>query len=149
MRARNGLLLGFACLVVVAGPAAARAEHARLARHLIDEVGGERGVWGVLGARDMDTVLALARSSGLLLHVREPDAGEVEAARKVADRAGLYGTRIIVEEGPLDDLPYADNLLDAVICTWLSDRDLDAISWAEVRRVLRPGGTAILGRARL
>ena len=120
-----------------------------LAKQLIAKGGVRRGLCAVLGCGDGTFPLQLARSSELLLHVQEPKASAVDAARKLLSEAGLYGKRAVVERGSLSRLPYADNLLDLVMCVSLSDKLLDKISPSEILRVLRPGGRAILGRARL
>jgi len=117
-----------------------------LARVLVTDGGARRGLCAVLGCDDGRFVLQLARSSELLVHVQEPKASAVHAARELINEAGLYGSRIIVEKGPLDRLPFADNLVDVVISVSLTDELLDKISPSEILRVLRPRGRAILGR---
>jgi len=124
-------------------------QEALLAQHLLSKVEASKGLCAVLGCGDAKLVLALVRSSGLLVHVIEPNGATVAAARKALDIDGLYGTRVIVEQGRFDRLPYADNLLDAVVAVSLSDQTLGNVPLPEVLRVLRPRGKAIIGRAKL
>jgi len=122
---------------------------ARLAKHLVEKGGVRRGLCAVLSCGDGETALEIARSSELLIHVQDSDASAVDAARKLLDSEGLYGKRVVVEKGSFNHLPYADSLIDVVICPSLSDELLDAISPSEILRVLRPEGKAILGRPSL
>jgi len=117
-----------------------------LARALIERAGMRRGVLAVLG-RDRDVAVQLARSSEMLVHVREPDASAVGELRSLADQAGLGLDRLAVERGPIGKLPYADNMIDVVIATQAAGDALNGLSLGEILRVLRPEGTAIVGRA--
>ncbi len=156
MNARKaGLLLLLPGVVCVAGlmaighmAQAADVGQIRLGQHLVEKAGVHRGVCAILGCRNDRIALDIVRSSDLLVHVQEPNGRFVKRARRRLDAEGLYGTRIVVEQGRLDRLPYADNLIDVVICHSLSNRTLDQLSLAEILRVLRPGGTAILGRSK-
>ena len=117
------------------------------ARNLVDRAGVRRGVCAVLGGRDA-LARELATVSELLIHVRVPDAAAVDDLRAAADEAGFGIDRLAVEQGPLDKLPYADNMIDVVIAAGLrSEGALAGISPAEILRVLRPEGTAIVGAA--
>ncbi|HUS73188.1 MAG TPA: PQQ-binding-like beta-propeller repeat protein, partial [Sedimentisphaerales bacterium] len=80
--------------------------------------------------------------------VQLPRAEDVESARRAADKAGFYGTRIFValgapygEQGEVTKLHLADNIADAVVVV----RGPIGISDTEVLRVLRPQGKALLG----
>ena len=115
-----------------------------LAQHLVERIGVSRGLCAVVG--DSAVARHIAGASDLLIHAVESDGSVLEARRKGLDAAGLYGRRATVEKGSLQRLPYADNLIDAVVCVSLSDQLLNDLSLAEVLRVLRPGGVAILGQ---
>ena len=67
----------------------------------LDRIGVTRGICVVLGDTKCELALKLARQSELLIYVQLPQAEDVEAARKAADAAGFYGTRIFVERGDL------------------------------------------------
>ncbi len=109
---------------------------------LIDQIGVTRGICVVLGDAGCQRTLQLAGNSELLIYLQLPRAEDVQAACKIADEAGLYGNRIFIEKGATSKLHLADNLADALIAV---GRQTD-VSEAEVLRVLRPGGKALLGR---
>jgi len=141
--------VGVAAEAAVRNPGKRDPAVGRLAQHLVEKAGVRKGLCAVLGGDDGTLAAEIAQASEWLVHVWEPDGAAVKAAQEALAEAGLYGTRVLVEKGPLDRLPYADNLIDVVLCAELSDQDLADLSLAEVLRVLRPEGRAILGRARL
>ena len=108
---------------------------------ILDRIGVSRGICVVPGDKNCELALKLARQSELLIYVQLSRAEEVEAARKAADAAGFYGTRIFVEKGDLTRLHLADNIADAFVAVG----DAAGISKAEALRVLCPEGKALLG----
>ena len=140
------LLFGFWCTRHGRGapPATPEVDSQRVAETLLARAGIQRGVCALLGAEG-DMALALAESSELLVHVREPLPEKVADLRERADAAGFGIDRVAVEQGRLDRLPYADNMVDVVLATQASADVLAAVSPDEVLRVLRPEGTAIVG----
>ena len=133
-------VLGAAPLAWAAGLLPGEAE-AR-AVQVSQEVGSRRGVGVVLGDAAGSFAVELARRNEWLLYVQSPDARQVEAARRAADAAGLYGSRLFIEPGPAHRLHLADNLADAVVVVGDSPSDVPE---AELLRVLRPEGKAFLG----
>ncbi|MEW6307073.1 MAG: PQQ-binding-like beta-propeller repeat protein [Verrucomicrobiota bacterium] len=133
------LMAGFAAIV-----SASAADGAGLAREVLRRADMTRGVCAVLG-RDGDLPVALAKASGLLVHVREPDGASVDELRGLADRAGFDLQRLAVERGPLHRLPYAENSVDIVLSTRADGALLKSLGAREVLRALRPEGTAIIG----
>ncbi len=109
---------------------------------ILDKIGVTRGICVVPSDTKCELALKLARQSELLIYVQLPKDKDVEAARKAADAAGFYGTRIFVEKGDLTRLNLADNIADAVVAV----SDATGISRTEVLRVLRPEGKALIGR---
>jgi len=108
---------------------------------MLEKIGVTRGICVVPGDTKCEIALKLARQSELLIYVQLPQANDVEAARKAADAAGFYGTRIFVEKGDLTRLHLADNIADALVAVG----DAIEISKTEALRVLRPEGKALLG----
>ena len=129
------------------GPAAAEepVPEAALVEHLIDIAGISRGVCSVLGCGDGKVALELARAEGFFVHVLDPDTAGVEATRRILDSQGLHGTRAVTERASFSPLPYADNMVDLIVATCLTEDTLGQLQQSEVNRVLRPGGKAILG----
>ncbi len=110
---------------------------------ILERIGVTRGICVVLGDRKCEIALELARDSELLIYVQLRRAEDVERARRIADEAGLYGTRIFVEKGSLTltSLHLADNVADAAIVLLKVPKKTEA----EVLRVLRPRGKALMG----
>ena len=104
-----------------------------------------RGICVLLEDIGCRQALRLARETELLVYVQLSSAQDLEAARREADAAGFYGRRIYVESGAFSNLHLADNLADVLI----APGDTNALSEAEVLRVLRPRGKAYLGEKEL
>ena len=109
---------------------------------ILKRIGINRGICVLPGDSACELALELARESELLIYVQLPRAKDVERARRIADDAGFYGTRIFVEKGPLNRLHLADNIADAVVAVGRARR----VPREEVLRVLRPHGKALIGR---
>jgi len=136
------MLIGFACLVSIVGPL--HAQDRKLAAELLERVGVSRGVVSVLGD-DAETVIDIAKSSELLLHVRLPGAEQVAEQRRRADELGFGIDRAVIEQGTFAQLPYASNMIDGLVTTQASGELLNNLKAAEVLRALRPGAVAIIG----
>ena len=114
-----------------------------LARKLVDMGGVDRGLCAVIGGPH-DLPVQIAQRSNLLIHVREPDPSVVAIQKRLAEEAGLGIDRLIVEQGALNTLPYADNMVDVVIATRADAGTLSRLPASEVLRVLTPEGRAII-----
>ncbi|MHC4327709.1 MAG: outer membrane protein assembly factor BamB family protein, partial [Planctomycetota bacterium] len=134
-----GILMSPLTTTVQAGDARAGA----LARKLVSMGGVDRGLCAVIGG-PRDLPVQIAQCSNLLVHVREPDPSVVAIQRRLAEEAGLGIDRHIIEQGGLDKLPYADNMVDVVIATRADAGTLARLSASEVLRVLTPDGRMIL-----
>ena len=109
---------------------------------VMDQIDVTCGICVVLGEGNCELALELAKSmEGLTIYVQLPTVEDVEVASKLADREGLYGTRIFVEKGGLHRIHLADNVADVVIGL---GHGMD-VPEEELLRVLRPQGKAILG----
>ncbi|MBN2271758.1 MAG: PQQ-binding-like beta-propeller repeat protein [Sedimentisphaerales bacterium] len=107
---------------------------------IVEKVGLARGICVLPGDGECRLALELARETDLLLYVQLEKAEDVEVARRAADDAGLYGSRIFVEQGPLAELHLADNIADVLVPGAEGVR----ITRAEALRVLRPQGRAFI-----
>lgn len=108
---------------------------------LLKRIGVSRGICALPDDRGCALALRLAGVSELQFYVQLTDAKEVETARRQAHAAGLYGTRIFVDQGPLNRLHLADNIADALIATGSAGN----VPAAEAMRVVRPRGVVLLG----
>ncbi|MFQ6035283.1 MAG: PQQ-binding-like beta-propeller repeat protein [Sedimentisphaerales bacterium] len=115
---------------------------AKQPRAILKKIGATRGICVLLGDMKCKLALGLAQDSELLIYVQLPGTKDVQTACSIVDKAGLYGTRIFIEKGDLKELHLADNIADVLI----AEGSATGISEAELLRVLRPQGKALLGR---
>ncbi len=117
------------------------------ARTILDQTGIRRGYCLVLDCQTGELALELARQSELMIYATSPNAYRVIETRKKLDAAGVYGTRVYVEQWPADKLPCADYFANLVVSEGaITDGDLPAAP-AELFRVLKPlGGIAFVGQ---
>ncbi len=111
-----------------------------LSETILKKIGVSRGICVVLGDTTGQFILELAKKSELLIYTQLTDEKNVETLRNLADIAGLYGTRIYVEQGGTEKIHLADNLADCVIGL----NNLSKFSRKEIMRVLCPDGKAII-----
>lgn len=107
----------------------------------------ERGYCLDLGCGDGRLAHAIAERTGFTVVGVEDDPERAAAAREAAERAGLYGTRIVIHEGSLAKLPYPKYVFNVIVSRrTLASGELPPPA-EEVHRVLRPyGGTLCLGQ---
>ncbi len=115
---------------------------------LLEILPEQRGIVVLMGAtadawRQLETLL---QAREWTLFVRTASAEAAEALRLRADAAGELGKRIFVSQGNLHTIPLSHNLVDAI---FVEDSEIPQVSEAELLRVLRPRGQAILGQRRL
>ncbi len=145
----SGLGLAVGCLflgghVLAAAPSEKSVAAQNLAGELFQRTGIRRGLCVVLGD-DVDVPLEIAQGSELLVHVRSPQTAVVETVQKQGAAAGLGITRLTAEQGPLANLPHADNVVDIVVAPRMTTELLESLLVEEVLRALRPRGTALVG----
>jgi len=156
------LLVGFVSEFCLTGPQALAAtaqtersssgdetyDAGKIAKLVVEKAGINRGLCAVVGCKDSEMPLAIARQSRFLIHAMDADASAVASARKTMDEAGLYGDRVVVEKGKPGSLPYADNTIDLLVVPALDQVTLRDLSASEILRVLRPNGRALLWELR-
>ena len=131
------MVLTSACVLLGGLPThAAETAESAVVKQLLQGFRTTRGVCAVLGIEDGKFVRELAQQSEFTLHVWEPREAAVQTARKLLDREQLHGTRVVVERGSYQRLPYADNSIDLVVAVRLTDSDLQTLTATEVLRVL-------------
>ncbi len=115
---------------------------------ILKESGVERGFCLVLGCGTGRLALELAkRTEDLMIYGVDPDAEKVAAARKALDAAGVYGTRVCVDQADLWSVPHSDYFANLIVSEdALISGALNA-SPKETRRMLKPlGGTLCIGQ---
>ena len=120
-------------------------DSADVIQQVMNQWGIDRGVCSILGF-EAETALHLVRSDKFLIHLLDTDPDTVAQLREAAEKTGIGIDRVVVEQGSLERLPYADNMIDLLVATQLTESDLAKLSVQEVLRVLRPEGVAVIGR---
>lgn len=119
--------------------------YVRAAEQIVAAAPQDKGYCLVLDSGLGQLAYEIARQSELYVVAVESDPQLAEEARRRLDRGGLYGTRIVVHEAATDALPYEAMLFNLVV----SDRAVRGAGLppaAEVARVLRPYGLAMIGQ---
>ena len=117
------------------------------AQHIVGSTGVKKGYALVLGSGSGRLVYELARRTELVVYGVEADAQKVAASRKALDAAGLYGTRVRIDQLDPARVPYAEFFANLVVSeTALTDGTVPG-SAAEAHRMLKPlGGTLCIGQ---
>ena len=113
---------------------------ATLAKGAVKEAGVTSGFALIVGPGSARYACELAKLTELTIHAIELDAKNLPDARRNTAAAGLYGSRVIVEHGSLDRLPFPDYGANLVVV-------LDAASippTKELLRILKPCGGVLL-----
>lgn len=108
----------------------------------------QKGIVAVLGFSEADasSVVNLASSDGPRIYFQSADAPAVNAVRVAAEKAQLLTIRISADAGPLSSIHLSENLADGVL---VAKATADQVTDAEILRVLRPRGIAIIGDRKL
>ncbi len=138
------VIAGVVIVWLVGRPAPAPAEDPS-AGEVLRKLGAGPGL--VVVAGDGAALAAeIARRSKLRVYVQLSGPGKLDAACRAAESAGLLGVRVFIDAGPGGRIGLADDLADGLVAFGPA---ASALPEAEVLRVLRPGGKAILGRRTL
>ncbi len=105
-----------------------------------------KGICAVLGDEDGSLGLALAQTKDYQVHVLTQNADTAKMLQQQADAEGIYGKHIVIEPySYLEGLPFAENTIDWIVSTQLTDSLLSSSFLTDALRSLRPRGHAILG----
>lgn len=120
---------------------------AAAAQEIIRRTGATSGYGLDLACGDGRLALELARQTQLRIYGVEKDPAKVEAARKLIDQAGLYGTRVTIHQGDPSKVNYPDYFADLVVSGRSVTEGGAAVQPAWFERMQRPcGGIACLGK---
>lgn len=108
------------------------------AENIADAVGVQGGFVVCVGCEDGQMLAPLGAKKGFIVQGISTEPKAVAATREQLRSAGLYGKVSIV---PFDDrnLPYVANLVNLLVIS-----DASSISADEIKRVLAPGGCALI-----
>ncbi|MEI6236483.1 MAG: PQQ-binding-like beta-propeller repeat protein [Planctomycetota bacterium] len=109
----------------------------------LKESGISHGLCVVLPANDSDLIRAMAADGKMLVHALAADDASLEKARAALQAAGFYGLATASKPLAFNPLPYADNLVNLIVC------DADALGTLappreEMIRVLEPLGVVCI-----
>ncbi len=113
---------------------------ADLVRQILKQTGKKAGYCLVLGLGTGQLLYDLATQSELTVYCLDNDAAKIRRARQALDRTGLYGRRIVIQQGPLNGNCYPDYFADLVLLPITSSDALQRQSADDVFRVLHPYG---------
>ena len=118
-------------------------KHEETAKKILTLSGADQGLCLVLGAGDGMLAYQIARHSRLRVIAVSEDAAEAARVRKLLDRLGVYGDRVVVHHVTGASLPYPDYFANLIVSQErLEERRLSADP-TEVARVLRPAGGVV------
>lgn len=113
------------------------------AEAIVMETGVRKGYCLVIGAEQGRLAYQLAKHTELTIIGVEPDVEKVRAARLALDAAGLYGERVIIEEGKLSELPYSNYFANLIVSDSLLLNGKIPEELGKLARHLKPCGGAI------
>jgi len=117
------------------------------AEHIVRTTGITRGYCMVIGTNTGRLAWELARRTELQFCCVCPSAERVAAAKKAFDAAGLYGSRITVQQVDFKRVPFSDYFANLIVSEGPLTKNKMPFDVREVIRVLKPlGGTICLGQ---
>jgi len=137
------------------GKAGSDAFYTKTVDAIVRDTGVKRGYALILGSASLATdnqpgrlALELARRTDLTIYVVEPDKAHVAAARKALTAAGVYGSRVTVLHGRLDQLPLPEYFANLIVVAPSLFAGKTPTPPAEMLRILKPcGGVAVAGQS--
>ncbi|MBN2138677.1 MAG: PQQ-binding-like beta-propeller repeat protein [Sedimentisphaerales bacterium] len=116
------------------------------AEAIIMESGVTKGYCLILGAEQGRLAWELARRTDLNIIAVEPDAEKVAFARRALDSAGLYGHRIVIDQGDLAHLPYSNYFANLIVSdTMLRTGEIPGDQQELVKHLKPCGGVICFG----
>ena len=113
----------------------------KAAYDILKEVPIKKGYCLVLNCGEGQLAYNLAKQSDLYIVGIENDPGKVQKAKKRLDQAGLYGSRVIVENWSINSLP--DYFADLIVSGNVTEPGKINVPPNEIFRVLKPFGGKI------
>ena len=115
------------------------------AENILNKTGINKGYCLVLDCGTGQLALELAKRTELKIIGIEKDPGKVKAAKQKLDQAGLYGSRVVVEQWDITSLP--DYFANLIVSDELTISGKTPHYSEDIFRVLKPlGGIACLGQ---
>ncbi len=116
------------------------------AEAILMETGVTKGYCLVLGAEQGRLAFELAKATELHVIGVEPDPSKVQAARAALHAAGMYGSRVVIDQGDPSALPYSNYFANLIVSDrMLLDGKLPPEPGRLARHLKPCGGTICLG----
>jgi outer membrane protein assembly factor BamB len=130
----------------IASPWPDAGQYKSAAERIIRDTGVTKGYCVLYGFGDGRLAYELAKRTDLIIVGVSEDAAAVTKARKLLSDAGLYGPRITVRHvESMAKLPFTDGFANLIVSEDILAGGKPTGSAAEMFRILKPGGSALLG----
>lgn len=117
------------------------------ANRIVAQTGISQGYALLLGCESGRLAYELAKRTELQICCVEPDAKKAADARAALDAAGLYGSRVKIEQCDYSAIPYSDYFANLVVSESVIRTGRIPVEASEVVRMLKPvGGKICLGQ---
>ncbi|MFP6601282.1 MAG: PQQ-binding-like beta-propeller repeat protein [Pirellulaceae bacterium] len=129
-------------------PYGSNARYAKLAEEIVQRSGVKEGYCLDLGCGDGALAYELAKRTQLHIYGVEEDPQLVQLARKKLAAAGLYGSRVTVQQRKLNKTQYPKYMADLIVSRRSADEGIASFPREEAERLQRPyGGKICIGPA--
>jgi len=123
--------------------------YAQAAEYILAQYGQDRGICVDYGCGKGRLAWEIARRSRLRVIGFNDDPEQVMQARQILDKAGAYGTQVVIHEADLHALDCRDYLANLIVSDQMVQTGTMPGTASEMVRILRPhGGMALLGTPR-
>ncbi len=115
--------------------------------NLLPKLELKKGIVAVAGISPSDTeaIVDACVQSELIIFAQAEEARTAKVVREAADKAGLLGTRLFVEQADSTGIHLGTNVADSIVV----GSEQTAFDESEILRVLRPRGIAFIGDQRI
>jgi outer membrane protein assembly factor BamB len=121
--------------------------YAQAAKEIVNKTGITKGYCLDLSCGEGRLSYELANLTDLNIYAVESDPAKVAKARKLLDKAGIYGTRVTVLQRELSKTELPNYFANLIVSGASVRKGADCVPQKEIDRILRPyGGTACLGQ---
>lgn len=107
---------------------------------IVRETGVTKGYCLVVDCGRGRLAYELAKQTDLMIYGIEPNSDNVDTARQAMSATGVYGSRVVIEQGSADRLPYSDYFANLIVSDRAVVTGQTTRLTVELGRVLKPSG---------